>query len=1198
MRVLRSRFRNPGLTAAHPSHAATRRLDDGREVCLANEAGRAEYEARRRELWQRQQGLCALATCQQRMALADTRLTHGDWAETGQLRDDRLIDKQGVPINHLVHKGCLRAWHRQQAGQAGQARPTEQSEAKPLKLGPAIILLTVPLAVLALSANPARAQGAPISNQVITPFSTPAPNVPVRVCAITATGTPCSTAGVTLYSDVGLSHVIGNPASTDQYGNYSLFTVAGLYQVQITVSPGIVYTYAVSAGGAGGGSSAYLLRTNNLSDLTSVPTALTNLGLGATSTPTFQMVNTLSPMVYATNPLFGTPSSCPNAADPTGVLDSTCAINAAKAYSKSVGVAASGTGYEPVFLPAGQYKIYSSTYTAAIEVDDPISFIGDDQGSTILDNSTSPYADALFYTGINNGNCNLPVVTGSCPYHVERLTIIGGGHATTGSGLTLLNAADGYIDNVRIINSGGVSLNVTGGTERSRFTNIDINHSRIALLNGGDQNENYYRRLNPLFPGSDSAGYCYNVANCPGGVANTSGTWYADPHAQINLRGVNVDFEDFSAKGLQLTSCVKILGGENILVDHGYCEGNQISNGSPAINHGVQVLGKNEIGHLTAGITTSALTIPIDDAIYMPVWLTDPAFATTRGTHANDGLMWIGPQDASWGSTTPSAYVPGITQGTYEAVYVYTAAADQALHLVSRAVNGTTAIAWPAGSVVAPIQPGTYGSVKIQDIHLTTDGPSGFNTSAYTVSCNDTGRLPLSTLGTIYGDTSEVIAGIDPDGFTQPLPSTRFVGTGTGVLFSGNSFYVNETTPTCNAEQLGQGFIKVPASAQVTIGPNDSVPLHTGPYNITNLLNGLYQNGDIMFQFVNWGSAAPSQIMPQGIFFDINAGVTFYPISGTLGSFIGKYIDPGSGSGNAVATQTLNPGASCTYAGNYLNAGTASTERQCLTNGSFNVDFNNGTGYTNQFTLSANGATYNPALKSNTSVTAPFFSGLVILPPQIMTGTGTISSTVSQVDFNFAAAGTATMPTCSSALNNQNWDLFNAGTPNVNVVTLNAGGSDLQINGTLTGNVVSSVTVPPGAHWIVRCNSNINGYFENRVNTNGGPAFLATGILDPAQNVSSTVVPGTFNNELTGTFALTLAGTAATAGQNLIDVQWPMDVDRTPPQVCSAFLSGGTISTYLTTSAVNNFATNSFVISTPAALPIGGPYAISYQCTR
>lgn len=88
-----------------------RTFDDGREICLNNADGRAEYQNRKQQIWAMQRGRCALPDCQKRMSLLDCRLTMGDWEPTGQLRDDRIYGASGKQMNELVHKACLRAWH-------------------------------------------------------------------------------------------------------------------------------------------------------------------------------------------------------------------------------------------------------------------------------------------------------------------------------------------------------------------------------------------------------------------------------------------------------------------------------------------------------------------------------------------------------------------------------------------------------------------------------------------------------------------------------------------------------------------------------------------------------------------------------------------------------------------------------------------------------------------------------------------------------------------------------------------------------------------------------------------------------------------------------------------------------------------------------------------------------------------------------
>lgn len=282
MRFLRKRFRQ---TSSQPAEPLTRRFDDGREVCLGNTAGRAEYQRRKQLLWQDQQGWCAVATCQNRMTLADARMTGGSWMPTNQLRDDRLTDTAGKPLNKLVHKACQVAWHQQQS----ELQHEQAYEAKQVKLAhqqanqaaaaatrlvswpvfrphassvnlllwlwlglwlPALLMLCLPASVLAQLANTSA-----ISGQVSTTLGTPAASARIRVCQITAVGNPCATTGVSLFSDANLTQALPNPATADAHGNYSFFTSTGLYLLQITPQVGITYNYYYAAGGAIGSGS-------------------------------------------------------------------------------------------------------------------------------------------------------------------------------------------------------------------------------------------------------------------------------------------------------------------------------------------------------------------------------------------------------------------------------------------------------------------------------------------------------------------------------------------------------------------------------------------------------------------------------------------------------------------------------------------------------------------------------------------------------------------------------------------------------------------------------------------------------------------------------------------------------------------------------------------------------------------------------
>ncbi len=86
-------------------------MPDGREICLQNDAGRAEYKARKMRAWQRQHGLCSLVgiapNCPGPLSLIECEFEHAAGRTAGR-RDDRIFDESGQPINSVCHKACNR----------------------------------------------------------------------------------------------------------------------------------------------------------------------------------------------------------------------------------------------------------------------------------------------------------------------------------------------------------------------------------------------------------------------------------------------------------------------------------------------------------------------------------------------------------------------------------------------------------------------------------------------------------------------------------------------------------------------------------------------------------------------------------------------------------------------------------------------------------------------------------------------------------------------------------------------------------------------------------------------------------------------------------------------------------------------------------------------------------------------------------
>ncbi|MBT9331880.1 glycosyl hydrolase family 28-related protein [Paracidobacterium acidisoli] len=220
--------------------------------------------------------------------------------------------------------------------------------------------------------------------------------------------------------------------------------------------------------------------------------------LGTLSTP--NAINKL-PRIDVRHPDFGATAGCANAADPTGLMDSTCAINAAIAYAYSTGVR--DANYPAVYIPEGIYKISSP-----IRVSCDIDVVGDGESATLL-KQTNDSADGLVFSNVNN-----PVVVlaaAQCYGGISNLTIYAAdGHNYTATLLEIANAAGVHIEHVRLLNSGGRGL-VAYAAERVYANDLQIDSTRWPLIGPG--NEGHFYKLNIASAGSTDDGFCWG-ANC------------------------------------------------------------------------------------------------------------------------------------------------------------------------------------------------------------------------------------------------------------------------------------------------------------------------------------------------------------------------------------------------------------------------------------------------------------------------------------------------------------------------------------------------------------------------------------------------------------------------------------------------------------------------------------------------------------
>jgi hypothetical protein len=208
------------------------------------------------------------------------------------------------------------------------------------------------------------------------------------------------------------------------------------------------------------------------------------------------------PRVNVTHPDFGAASGCANAADPSGVNDSTCAIQAAIAWAIAN---PQGNTYPAVYFPSGTYKI-----SAPIRATCYLNMAGDGPDATVIEPVNDSANAFTIYAG-SHVQPNLWTCNGS----LEDMTIHAPGHLYTAT-LVELDGVTGYaLRHVRGSNSGGRGLSLANGTERLTAINTEWDTVRWPVIAAGNE----LKFLDTLISGGgeDASGYCFG-RNCMNGV--------------------------------------------------------------------------------------------------------------------------------------------------------------------------------------------------------------------------------------------------------------------------------------------------------------------------------------------------------------------------------------------------------------------------------------------------------------------------------------------------------------------------------------------------------------------------------------------------------------------------------------------------------------------------------------------------------
>jgi hypothetical protein len=106
-----------------------------------------------------------------------------------------------------------------------------------MRMGILLGILALALQLWPGAVGPAQGQGSRKDDIVFNTRGVPLAGATVRVCAMPASGQPC-TPLANIYSDAGLTQALANPTTTDGMGNYSFYAAPGKYEIEIS-GPGI-----------------------------------------------------------------------------------------------------------------------------------------------------------------------------------------------------------------------------------------------------------------------------------------------------------------------------------------------------------------------------------------------------------------------------------------------------------------------------------------------------------------------------------------------------------------------------------------------------------------------------------------------------------------------------------------------------------------------------------------------------------------------------------------------------------------------------------------------------------------------------------------------------------------------------------------------------------------------------------------------
>jgi hypothetical protein len=442
-------------------------------------------------------------------------------------------------------------------------------------------LLALALHVVPGVVGPAHAQGSRKDDIVFNSRGVPLAGATIRVCAMPATGQPCTPLAL-IYSDAALTQALANPTTSDGLGNYHFYAAPGKYMIEIsgpTITtkqiPDVLISPDPSSPNFPGNITAFSLTLSGNLTVNGNTTVLGNLASG-----TLNLTNQSTPPGSASA---GTVNLYTKTADK-------------RVYYKDE----TGTEIGPLGPGNGAQTNVSNTFTAPQNIDADFRTKG-----------PNPWYDISRYGSYANGFPFAPTTTGSITSASSTLTTAGAFDVVNGQYVTVYGAGPAatiYTPGAAVpVSTITVSSNVATlavGTDWacSAAQNITIAGSSDAAFNG---------TFTPV-TNTGANGCTFNIthANCNPCTIGGSTTVVGSPPFLTSVQGILNGATTYNYKIV----AEDMFGGLSAA-----SAPITITNGAATLGPNSAVIAANGCSRTLAGLTTITTTAAHNFQVGVPV---------------------------------------------------------------------------------------------------------------------------------------------------------------------------------------------------------------------------------------------------------------------------------------------------------------------------------------------------------------------------------------------------------------------------------------------------------------------------------------------------------------------------------------------------------------------------------------------------